>query len=218
MVCVVSVTGSAFANVDQSLESSPSPASISSVDASVPKYIFMRPDWGAQFAASLNAFGNSLIPEQGNHPVYALNILAEYQPPGLQSYGVFGFGPLAEAFLINGAEVTPSPISLFGLGVHARYQARYFVEQIVVPVVGYSIEYFNYRFNTGVRGSLISSGPTLGVWILLNFIDRRSASMFYLNSGVLRSYLVAEWRNMSGEDSNISYSGGSYYLGVRLEF
>jgi hypothetical protein len=131
---------------------------------------------------------------------------------------VVGIGPIVELYPIFNSGSTPTKFSLYSFGGQIRYQARYFREQVIVPVVGYTVESFYYSFTRGATGNLISSGPTAGLWFLLNFLEPQSASQFYINSGVLRSYLILEYRNMRGSDANVSFSGGSYYFGVRCEF
>jgi hypothetical protein len=188
----------------------------------LPSYQTALPEWGVQFSASANALGGgsnqALTHDQKSNPAYGFSLLSEYQPRFIQKFGVLGIGPALEVFTIRSGANTDGPFSMWSAGGQIRYQARYFREQPIVPVVAYTAEYFNYRFIQGGSGSLFASGPTFGLWILLNILDTNSASQFYTNVGILRSYLVLEYKNLNGSDNNIRFSGGSYYAGVRCEF
>lgn len=203
---------------DSSHEEAGSEASLK--DFRVSPYKKIRPEWGIEFSTSPNAFGaNALTVEQGTQPIWAFSLLGEYQPAFLQDIGVIGIGPAFNIYpAIGGTKFTPNFASLVGLGGQIRYQARYFREQPVVPVVAYSLEEFKYVFDTGMSGWTLIHGPTVGLWVLLNFLESNSASYMYINNGVTRTYLIAEYRMMTGEDSNLTIHGGSYYFGLRFEF
>jgi hypothetical protein len=113
--------------------------------------------------------------------------------------------------------VTSGPVNVFSVGAEVRYQARFFREQILVPVVGYAYEGINYRL-TYATGATDGHGPVYGVWLLLNQLEPDQAAEAYMDSGVIRSYLVAEARNLEGGNEDIDFSGFSYFLGLRIEF
>ena len=50
------------------------------------------------------------------------------------------------------------------------------------------------------------------------FADPDSAATFFSDYSVARSYLVAELHMTTGSDSNLSFSGNTYYFGMRVEF
>src|SRR6185369_6864780 len=109
------------------------------------------------------------------------------------------------------------------IGGNVRYQFRYFREQIIVPVIGYSLEYMHYHFKQSgthaeQKGSIWVKGPIFGGWILLNAFEPRAAQQFYRNWGTLRSYLTYEAKKLSGENAPISINSFSHYIGLRFEF
>jgi hypothetical protein len=187
-------------------------------DLRTPRFHQSRPEWGVEVTSSLNAFGGkALIYEQGTSPIYAFSIQMEYQPAVIQSYGVLGIGPSVALYPPFNTAVSSSFASLWAAGGQIRYQARYFREQILVPMIAYSAEYFNYDFQNGNHGNLIASGPTAGVWLLMNSLEKASASQLYLNNGVTRSYVVLEYRTLTSKDPLLAGRKGSYYFGLRFE-
>lgn len=188
-------------------------------DSRNPKFWDIRPTWAFELSSSLNALGgNALTVDQGTNPTYAFAAAIEYQPPDIQKYGVFGIGPIFEVFPIFQGSSTPDRFSLLAGGFQFRYQARYFQEQPLVPMAAYSVEYFRYRFTSGPTGNTWLHGPTVGLWLLLNMLEPDTAAQFYINSGVVRSYVTLEYRILTGSGTGISVSGGSFYFGLRCEF
>jgi hypothetical protein len=190
-----------------------------------PAYQVVRPQWGVQLSGAPAAFsGTALVPAQGTSQATGLTILAEYQPAFLQSIGVIGIGPSFNVYPIFYGNSTSNPFAIFSGGAQIRYQARFFREQPVVPIAAYGFEYLRYQYvaNNGVQGAsgaMLISGPTLGAWILLNVIDSATASQMYLSTGIVRTYLTVEWKNMTGSDGTATVvSGGSFYAGLRFEF
>jgi hypothetical protein len=192
---------------------------IEAEELDVPRYQLTRPNWGLELSSSLNALGGqALTAEQGTQPFAAFSITGEYQPPWTQSFGIFSLGPSLTLYPLFGGKATTGPFSVFSVGGQIRYQARYFREQILVPVVGYELECLKYNFTNGKAGAFLSQGPFVGLWFLLNVIDATSAGQFYLDSKVSRTYLVAELRSLKGGDDKISVAGESFYFGLRFEF
>ncbi len=177
------------------------------------------PNLAVEFTFSPKAFGGTkLIPNQQSSSIFALDLLFQYQPKIIQKYGVLGIGPFFTVYPMSGSGDTSTAFSNLSFGGQIHYQARYFERQPVVPVVSYSVEYFNYRFLSGVSGSLIASGPTAGLWLFLNFLEPSSSNELFLDYGILRSYLVAEYRMIQGSNKDLTFSGGSLYFGLRFEF
>jgi len=178
-----------------------------------------KPNWGLELSTSPNAFGGqALTQEQGTHPAVGFSLQGEYQPAFIQDYGVLGVGASLATYPIFGASATSRTFSLLAAGGQVRYQARYFRGQPLVPVIGYAFEYMSYAFSNGKSGALLTNGPVLGLWFLLNILDPNSAAQFYVDSKVARTYLVFEARALAGQDANIAISGPSYYFGLRFEF
>ncbi len=188
-------------------------------DFQIPLFQRKKPQWGVEITTTLNAFGtHALTPSQGSTPAYGLTFHLEYQPAILQSYGVLSLGPSFALYPISGG-ITPSLFSLLSVGGRVLYQARYWREQPIVPMLGYAVEYLNFHFNSGIQGSTLLKGPVLGLWMLLNVLESTAAAQMYMSTGISRSYLVLEWRNLHGESPDLAIiDGGSYYLGLRFEF
>ena len=187
----------------------------------IPLYQQSRPLWGFEMAGSLKALGGSpVIPNLGDAKVSAASLQLELQPKFLQRLGVFGLGPSFEVNPVNPFDgITSTAMGgLWSIGGQIRYQARFFLEQPIVPVVGYCAQYWNYRLADGTAGRFWAKGPVLGAMILLNFLDTDAAAEFFVDFGVSRTYLVAELRNIAGNDSVISFSGSSLFGGLRFEF
>jgi hypothetical protein len=64
----------------------------------------------------------------------------------------------------------------------------------------------------------MSQGVFFGGMLLLNYFEPSASAEFYITTGVTRSYLVAELRQYSANDSALSLSGSSLFFGLRFEF
>ena len=184
-------------------------------------YQLSHPHWGLEISGTLKAFGGADLTNQANPAASAFSVQADYQPEALQSIGVVGFGPAAQLYTLP-AGITQNAVGVWSIGGQIRYQARFFREQPIVPTVAYSLEELTYFFNgtsgSGAQGSLLTSGITLGAWLLLNIFEPENSAEFHYNYGVSRSYLVAELRSLSGSDANLNIGGQSFYFGLRFEF
>ncbi len=189
------------------------------VDPRRPRYELERPAWGTEISGAYQALGKAPgIPGLGSGKVRAVTLRMEWQPQFIQAIGVLSLGPALSLYPITSGNATSNPFSIWSAGGRVLYQARYFRNQPIVPIGGYSAEYLVYRLKSGQSGKLLTQGPVVGGMIFLNFFDRSGAADFYVNQGVLRSYLVGELRLLSGSDSNITISGNSLFAGVRFEF
>jgi hypothetical protein len=174
-----------------------------------PTYQRTRPQWAFGLWGSIQALGSEGAAGAGasNTGVAAAQVEVEFQPKFLQKYGVLGVGPSFTFYPSSTLGTT-----VWGVGGQARYQLRYFREQPIVPVAGYSLEIVN-------NGStLTAQGPLFGAWLLLNVADEESAASFFTDYGICRSYLVAEMRLITGDGTQIHFGGSTLYFGVRLEF
>jgi hypothetical protein len=197
-------------------------------EAKVAAYKKAVPVWGAELTGSVNGLGSQPVsPIQGTIPARAFSIQADYQPPFIQQahLGVLGFGPslamypiIQDLFNITQAKAVDNFASFWSWGGQVRYQARFFREQPLVPVASYQVQSLSYQFTGYNRYHTTLKGPTFGLWFLLNILDTTSAANFYNEGGVSRSYLIAELRQMSASDPQITVSGSSFYFGLRVEF
>jgi hypothetical protein len=147
----------------------------------------------------------------------------DYQPPFLQfGLGTFGFGGTLEIYPGQGPTDSNGQrnfVYALGAGGQVRYEARFGGQQTWVPIAAYTWERFRYRLRTGVPdGTFTARGPTLGLWLLLNSLNRSTAEDFFAEHGVSHTYLVAEWQRLTGSDEAVSLAGDSYYFGIRFEF
>ena len=166
----------------------------------------------------MDSLGKQLLTASQTETAKAVLMEFDYQPDFLQSFGVIGIGPSFAFYPVFGTTVTDSAFSLWSAGAHIRYQARFFRQQPIVPVVGYSLEYFTYRFQNASNGSMILQGPVFGAWIFLNMFEPSSAAQLYIDYKISRCYAIAEMRFLTGSDANISISGSSLYFGLRFEY
>ncbi len=179
-----------------------------------------RPSWATQISMSPTALGGADLSGGQNISPDGITLNFEYQPKFLQTLGVFSVGPsvaLYPVFPANG-NIENTPYGVWSYGVQARYQARFFHEQLIVPMAGFDYERINYNLTAIGSGNFTASGPMLGVYILMNTFEPSAAYDFFKDSGILRTYLTAEVRSISGTGSSLQVSGSSYYVGVRVEF
>lgn len=176
---------------------------------------------GIQLSISPTAFGgNALVPQQAQAGGYgSISLSIEYQPPFLQNFGVLSFGPILAAYPALSSGLTSSFVSLSSIGIQTRYQLRYLKGQYLVPVVGYSLQYFKYQFMDGTAGAIPSvQNAMLGLWIYLNSLEPAAAANLYIDSAIRRTYLVIEAQNMTGKDDVVFLRGVSIFFGLRFEF
>lgn len=186
----------------------------------VPYYQLSRPNWGVELAGSASALGGQdVVAQQGGVATRAFTIQFEYQPEFIQSIGVIGFGPSVSLYpILPAGAVSPKAFSNFAVGGQIRYQARFFREQILVPMAGFEAQMLRYDFNSIGPGTATLTGPFFGAMLLLNVFEPSSAAEMYIDTGISRSYLVAELKNLSGAGGGVTVSGSSLYFGLRFEF
>lgn len=186
----------------------------------IPAYQLARPTWGVSVTGSLGAIGNSAVSTAtGEGLARAIELQGEYQFPFLQAIGVLSLGPSVALYPFTPTgSVTKAATSVWSAGGQVRYQARFFREQILVPMVGYEAQRLAYSFKDGNSGAAILQGPVFGGMLLLNIFEPSSASEFYIDQGVSRSYLVGEYKQLKGTDGVITVANASIFFGLRFEF
>lgn len=211
--------------IEAPVEEAPAATLDTELDPRIPAYTQQRPFLGVQLSGTLDAFKSGSFGTESTKDIKfrAIGIHLEYEPPFLQGAGVFGIGPGVALFPVSPSGTTPNIMSIWSAGIQARYQFRYFREQPIVPVLGYTADFWHYRFK-GSTGNTILKGPLLGAYILLNFIDPSSAAGMYSEYGILRTYLIAEMRAVQASDGKATVKGSlmpgslvSLYLGLRFE-
>lgn len=186
----------------------------------IPIYQRVKPKWGFQFSVSPSALGDeTLYGGVERSEVRAAQFQLEYQPISMQSAGVLGIGASYNYYLEEPDRgLSDLFFGMWSIGAQARYQFRYVREQVVVPYLMASGEYFKYDFDNDGEGAVPVWSGGLGLMILLNVFEPTGAAGFYVEHGVARSYLVAEVRAYAGGDENVEFSGKSYNFGLRFEF
>ncbi len=168
--------------------------------------------WGTSLTATLNALGaHALTPQQGSQPMSALSWILDYQPQWLQKYGILSMG--THLCLYPTQQIQKRTL-LMSYGGQIRYLLRYGKDQLLVPVLGYAVEWLPDPTHSG----LLMHGPNLGLWILLNRIEPLSSISLYRHSGILRSYWVIDYQILEGKTRNVWIHGGSYFSGLRVEW
>ena len=183
-------------------------------------YQLKRPDFAGELTFSPGGLGKTDISGGQNIWARGIHFSLDYQPPFFQTFGVLAFGPEMNIYpvLPMNPGVASSIYSTWAYGGEIRYQARFFREQLLVPVVGYDYEHLMYHLNTLGSGSFTMSGAIYGVYILMNQLEPTAAYDIYDNAGILRTYLTVEARNLRGTGSQLAVGGTSYFGGIRMEF
>jgi hypothetical protein len=188
---------------------------------SIPAYQRLLPEFAIQVAYSPKTFEQSPTIKNSNLSIGGLNIQFDYQPAFIQrlGWGILDFGVLLGMYPVTpGGVLTSNAFSLLSFGAQFKYQAKYIINQIVVPFASYGVEILDYRFiNAGWKDvSLV--GGSLGLFILLDPFDPQAAIQFYNDYSVVRTYLVIEARGTSSGDQLLPTNVTSWFYGVRFEF
>lgn len=193
----------------------------SQVDLDIPAFEYTRPKWGTQISGVGSALPyNGSEASLAQNGFWGLSFQMDYQPPFLQSIGVLAIGPTLNLYPTTTRKnsLVKHAFGVWSPGAQVRYQFKYFRSQPLVPIVGYSAEWVQYSLPDQGRGRFLARGWTAGLAFLLNVLDMNSAGGFYVNYGVSRSYLIAEYKRMEGGDDAFKTSGGSAFLGLRIEY
>ncbi len=91
--------------------------------------------------------------------------------------------------LSAGAIANLAPESV-GIGAELNWAVRWRPDQFLLPRIGYR---FEQAWRSGaLSGTELGAGPVLGLGLLLSQIDEASAVDFYLQTAVIRTYLMGE--------------------------
>ncbi|MGZ3686649.1 MAG: hypothetical protein ACXWP5_00030 [Bdellovibrionota bacterium] len=180
-----------------------------------------HPSFGVELNMTPWAFGGqAIIPNEGQGSGMGISIQSEWQPKNLQKGGVLGIGAVVDIFPMYLPSMNKSIRPILGGGAMLRYQFKYWDSQPVVPFGGYSAEALTYDFNAPTNngaGTFFAHGPVFGAYFLLNFLDRKTSVQTYIDTGLKRTYLVAEGRMIMGGDGQVNLGGITGYFGIRLE-
>lgn len=185
----------------------------------IPRFRAKRPKWAFQLQGTHSAFSGEAQDQLDKR--IGFSFIGEYLPTFIQDIGVFSLGATLTLFpSTTQAELSRNFLSLWSFGAQARYQARFFREQPVVPLIGFAYDFTFYNLANGAQGNLPISSLFYGLMIYLNMFEQKGASDFYVNYKALRSYLVVELRQaLSAQNSDLNLSSlKTYYFGFRIEF
>ena len=185
----------------------PAPRRRSGRNHSIPFYLQKKTWLGVQFSGALsNALGSSSLAAKGG------TLSVELQPPWTQVIGIIGLGANFSYFKSDAAT------RLLGYGAQFSYQARWFPNQWIVPVVTYSLNSLQYALSGGASGTLSTPGLTYGARLFLSALDPGAAAEFYNGYKVSRAYLTIETGTQNASNADLSLGGRATTLGLRLEF
>ena len=201
-----------LADESEPLPTSPRPKS--NRDHSVPYYLQRRPSLALELSSALSsALGaSSTIGGTSLSSVRSFEFSGDVQPPFLQAIGVVSLGVHVRHHLTSEAS------RITGYGAQLGYQAKWFTNQWVVPMVSYSLDTLNYELNSGTQGTLQDPGLSYGVLLCISAADPAAAAEFYNGFGVTRTYLSIQTYQKSASNTDLTLSGRVTSLGLRVEF
>ncbi len=198
----------------------------STFDLGALKYNSYKPQWALGLNVSPYQLSEDALTLPSGKQVwlthYALSF--EFQPGDSlnysQNYGVFGFGPQIALHVPTEkvSRLQSDVIYDYSVGGVVRYQALFFSHQFIVPSIAYTAELWRFKLRNNMTGNMWVKGPTLGVWVLLNFFDSENGKDFFYDYGIARTYVVFEMKQMKGSLGEVATSGRSYFGGLRFEF
>jgi hypothetical protein len=183
-------------------------------------YDYKKPSFGLQFTVTPEAFAHQQLSSlQGSYSISGFETAFDYQPSIFQNYGILGLGAVLGIYpFLKNSNLTNSAFSIWSWGGRIQYQARYFHRQPLVPILGYEAYQTIYRFTSELYHRILMHGPKMGLWFFLNILDPNSATSFYLDKRILRTYLLLESLYERGNNNSVSIRGWTYKLGLRVEF
>jgi hypothetical protein len=202
-------------------------------DRSVPMYERENPSWAVELHGSMEALGSTIKSEELDTNGNGTGVLQEsdirnfgmgfeFEPKFLQSIGVISLGPSFNMYIADPAgDLTSGPLSIFSLGFSAKYQLNFVTGQFLVPFVGYEGQLIRYSFERADAigtGTTFASGLTFGALIALNWMEPSAARNLWSETGIKRSYLVGEMKNLIASEDLLSSDGPAIYFGLRLEY
>jgi len=179
------------------------------------KYTLMDATWAFQVAYTHHSIGPRAEFAKAPTSFQGVSVGLEYVLPQ-STLGILSLGGNVGAYTAHGER---SPFN-GSFGVALRYQLILFRNQFLVPSIAAAAEFWRFTLPDAgeTTGNVWIFGPVLGVALLLNALDRGTATAFYADKKVLRTYLLAEARYLKGRFSTLSFEKPAYYLGLRFEW
>lgn len=181
------------------------------------------PTFGLQISASPSDLGNrsfNFRSVQKNYSTTFIDLVASYYIP-LQAFGAINVGPTLKASPSRRtfADASkPNLVFAWAYGAQVQYQAKYIESQILVPTIGLSAERWLYKLKNA-HDQFSAWGPTAGLMLDLNLLDPSLARSMKNQTGIIRTYLVAEYQRIQGatRDQSGSLSGENVQVGLRFD-
>lgn len=173
-----------------------------------------RPWVGIEVSGGATGFGDQTLKSGAPLEFDKLPVRMQVDVQPLHALGVLSAGITTEYYFTRASAALRKAYSLGG---QVRYQAKFFDYQLIVPMAAYSTESFFYKLSSGPSNRFVVRGPTFGLWVFLNAIDRNTARGARRDLGLSRTYLTLERRTIEGEDGAFSITGSAYQLGLRIE-
>jgi len=112
--------------------------------------------------------------------------------------------------------------TLVPVNISLLYRFVFHEKQLLVPYVGGGWTRIYYRQKTGdgdkFEGSHNGRHVKLGIQLLLNSFDKRSARNFQRRVGVENTYLFLEAQSVEAKENGIDLGGDSISLGLLMEY
>ena len=212
--------GSTFAKADDNPDDNTSVLDRPGYDPDYHAFQVAPSRWSIGFRGAVSGFPISSA-AGSSYQIYVDWILP-FQKSGLFSLGLqYGSFPVSSTATNASGNSIPYPNYLSQMGgVQFRYQLRYWTNQLIVPVVGIDLDYYDLVIGGGIedRATGITVGANFGLMINLGAIDVDTARDAYQTIQMTRTYLTLELHPTSISATNVSYSGTLFYMGLRLEF
>jgi hypothetical protein len=185
----------------------------------IPSYRDAHPQFGVEVTFAPNTFTRAPQIQQSDITITSFTLGLEYQPPIVQKLGVFGIGATTGLYMVSPAgTLTANGADFYSYGGQVRYQAKFLQDQVVVPFIGYGVEYFRYHFTNSSVQDFNRSGPLVGLMFSTAILDRQAMQELYQDWGVSRAYALVELRGSSSGDETIPTNPKTWFFGLRVEF
>lgn len=183
------------------------------------RWVESRPQWGLQLKASSSNLGDRTFNYRGNPShSHSFGIDAEFQPSFLQFIGVLGIGPSFVTYSNPGsARAAKDLVLATGFGAQARYQAKLFRHQWLVPTVSYRAEQLRFRLQDDTRGSTLAKSYGAGLWLSLSELAHLEGQKFFASYGVSRVYITSEMSIPHQTRGELDQTGKHVHFGLRVE-
>lgn len=171
---------------------------------------------------SMQALGEAIPTTDADYDVRNFGFGLAWMPKALQSIGAVSIGGSYNIYpILPLGGITTSSLNVMSFGADIQYQLHYWTGQPIVPFIGYEWQQFKYKFTLGSQvdsGWTLASGMDLGVHFLLNWIEPSAAHEAYYNSGIRRSYLTMEWKQLHTDVNSLDMVDHALYFGLRVEY